>query len=286
MSSDLHSILEFIDNLSSEQKITDGEYLRIMNNLKKVNDALPQQVQEDEYIEERREINTRYERYTDFVNTYCDGRQCLPTNIVDLGYPNIFEKMYDILKGNTQEQLYKDNNQKNSFYSSYSNMLETILPELSDTIADSIINNTHNIIKYYKKNIVTHNTLWKIRLLQHTKIVEAQKLIKQDLKDAKKSKTHVVLIEINMPHLKESYTAKTNFIRLGNASNQFIKEINAYILSKKLNNLTSRDIIHYKDTPYSLSIVVSGIDAKTRNQKRQYEYDTPELKYKITYLTK
>ena len=293
MSEYLHKVLEFVETLSTGQRINDGEYLATMNCLKQINDALKLNKDDTIYEDEedgRHRFNiqqTRFATYARMRAKYirADAEPHL-TSIVD--WASEFETIITHLENNTNPA----DGVRNTYTLGGINLYAIVkyLPHIKEEYVNLILFSNHIISKYYKRYILTHNLNWKRRIV--FKCQELVKLSKEDLKDKKKYKSHIIKVDISKP-FTETFCMPTRYIRLGKENNTLSVELNEYVVGKMIeaNKLDSKYIklICPNDAGYITSyfnLEVSGIDAKTRNQKRQYSYELPDVKYNITYLTK
>lgn len=285
MSKDLNKVLEFVETLSTKERINDGEYLDMMNCLKNINDSIKQPLRDDD--EEQQEIdnmNTRYAIYTRMKLKYFteDARPYIDATVSQSRW---FEEIIDALK----------NNITHTNYILYNDAVEFYLPYLRDEFIDLILYSKHPFTKEYKKHILAKNLYWKHRFIMFNKYKPIIKLNKDDLKNKKASASHIIKVDIKSP-IKETFCMPTRFIRLGNEMNGLSTDLNLYIISKYFNDkpLTIKyiQIINRENSDVRFNLKVSGIDAKTRNKKRQYSYtcytrdDNTTIDYDITYLTK
>ena len=285
MSKDLNKVLDFVETLSTKERINDGEYLEMMNCLKNINETIKSG---KDYIDEEEDyhyINTRYAIYTRMKLKYFteDARPSLDDVVP---FAEQFEFVIDCIKNNTVSDI-----DEHSRY--VTDAIKDYLPHLRDEFANLILYSNHPITKNYKKHILLENLHWKYRLSIFNKDKPIIKLNKDDLKNKKNYKSHIIKVDIKSP-IKETFCMPTGFIRLGNAVNSLSTDLNLYIISKHLDknplNIKYIKMINreYEDVRFVLE--VSGIDAKTRNKARQYSYSSDRtdtaIQYNVTYLTK
>ena len=281
MSKDLNKVLEFVETLSTKERINDGEYLDMMNCLKGINDSIKKNSNDTEEEEDNHYINTRYAIYTRMKLKYFT-EEARPNIDNTVTYSRPFEDAINCIENNlpTDDRYVND-------------ALEFYLPHLKEKFANFILYSKHSISKNYKKHILTQNLHWKYRLSIFNKLKPIIKLNKDDMKDKKNCKSHIIKVDIKSP-IKETFCMPTKFIRLGNELNGLSTDLNFYIISKYIVDkpLTIKYIrmINREGDDVRFNLEVSGIDAKTRNKKRQYSYTTgisdTDIQYHITYLTK
>jgi hypothetical protein len=286
MSEHLNKVLEFVESLSTKERINDGEYLDMMNSLKQINDNLRKPAEDTVYSDERYDVlrynalqATRYDTYQRMKILYLKPDADAPLNNIVL-WASEFETIIQNLTGEVDN--YNPNKQ-------ISVPITIYLPYVRDEVANLILFSKHPITKRYISETLRSHLYWKIGLTQHS----ITKLNKDDLKDKKtnKYKTHIIKVDINSP-FKETFCMDTKYIRLGKENNALSLQLNKYIIKKLLENtgvLTEKNIKvlnHTLENRTWFNLVVSGIDAKTRTQKRQYSYKMSDFEYNVTYLTK
>jgi hypothetical protein len=286
MSEHLNKVLEFVESLSTKERINDGEYLDMMNSLKQINDNLRKPAEDTVYSDERYDVlrynaleATRFGTFQRMKLLYLRPDAGAPLHNIVL-WASEFETLIQNLTGEVDN--YNPNKQIYSPIYYY-------LPWVRDEVANLILFSKHPISKRYIKEMLLHNLYWKTTLSQHS----ITKLTKDDLKDKKinKAKTHIIKVDINSP-FKETFCMDTKYIRLGKENNALSLQLNKYIIKKLLENtgvLTEKNIKvlnHTLENRTWFNLVVSGIDAKTRTQKRQYSYKMSDFEYNVTYLTK
>jgi len=281
MSKELNKVLEFVETLSSKERINDGEYLEMMNCLKSINESIKKN---SDYIDDEEYqpyINNRYAIYTRMKLKYFteDARPNIDNTVI---YASQFEEAINCIDNNLDS---------NNRY--INDAIQYYLPHLKEEFVNKVLYSKHHITKDYKKYILTGNLHWKYRLSIFNKYKPIIKLNKDDLKDKKNCKSHIIKVDIKSP-IQETFCMPTRYIRLGNELNGLSTDLNFYIISKYFDDkpLTIKYIkmINREGEDVRFNLEVSGIDAKTRNKKRQYSYCTDNsetaIQYNITYLTK
>lgn len=285
MSEYLNKVLEFVETLSSAERINDGEYLNMMNSLKKINDSLiTDEVSEERYVSDRynRLQNTRFGTYERIKLLYLRPDADAPLHNITL-WSIEFE---NIIKTFTGEGEY-DNR-----WSVYT-PLKIYMPYLRDEFVNLILfsDRKNPVTKRYIDEMLKNNLHWKQRLNSPSNSY-IDKLSKEDLKNKKSVKTHIIKVDITSP-FTETFCMNTKYIRLGKENNNLATQLNKYIVKKQLEDSGLLTVKYIKIINHTLEnfdscfhLDVSGIDAKTRTQKRQYSYNSCDFRYKITYLTK
>jgi hypothetical protein len=151
---------------------------------------------------------------------------------------------------------------------------------IRDEVLEYVLLQNHELSRRIKGHIIGNSLEWKqVYVRQYKK----NRAIKKT--DAVESNTaHIIEVNITSP-IQETFNMECRLVRLGGAT-AFARQINHYILNK-LDALKPSHIdalTDYDRNPFHLQI--SGLDAKTRNQSRQYIYNRNGIQYSITYLTK
>lgn len=264
----MENLLGLIEKLNEDEKVNEGEYLNLMNALKKVNDD-----------------NTRHNPPA--PNPVWEGNALLdPTSVLfrkffkagttfylhNIEYLMCFEEGYEAIRENREvEDLTMG--KAVCFYAWYKGII-------LDEILDLIMLSNHKISRKIKGGLIYKSLEWR---REYNFVYPDKKAIKKT-NATESDKTHIVRVDITSP-ITETFNMETKLIRLGGATT-LSRLLNHYII-KKLDVLKPHHInalITYEQQPFCLE--TSGIDARTRNQNRKYNYKWSDIEYSITYLTK
>ena len=263
----METLLGLIEKLNEEEKVNEGEYLNLMNALKKVNDD--------------------HTRHNPPQRPVWDGDERLdPTSALfvqylkpdahfyvrNLEYLTCFNACYIAIQHN-QEVDSMTMGKALCYFSWYRNMSK-------DEVIEYVLTSNHMFSRKIKGGILFKAFEWR----RAYNFVYPQRHSIKKTNETTSDKTHIIRVDITSP-IQESFNMETKLIRLG-GSTTLSRLLNHYII-KKLDVLTPACInalLTYENQPFYLE--TSGIDAKTRNQQRKYLYKWREIEYSITYLTK
>jgi len=261
----LQTLLETFERLNANGSINEGEYLTSVNLLRDIN----LQRRDDEYHPPAPNPVQRAEVLRLIDKHLIDGRQFHISNgswIID------FDRGYEALLNNDTTLT---DFQKTCCITFYRYNRENT----RDSTLGVMLHSKHPLSKMILQDGVKNAIRWRQELGYNRR----ERLWKTD---ATTSETrHIIQVNIISP-FEETFNMETRLIRLG-GNTTLSNAINNYIISKaEVMTKTYIDILLGRNYMPNFSLIVSGIDARTRNQQRMYGYANRELQYTITYLTK
>jgi len=263
----MENLLGLIEKLNEDEKVNEGEYLNLMNALKKVNDdntrRNPQPIDFNDPNHLLDATGVLHRKYFKVGSTFY---------LRNLEYLMGFDETYEAMKENRQvPELIMG--KALCFFSWYKSIM-------LDEVLEYVLLSNHLVSRKIKGGILYKSFEWR-RAYQY---VYPDKYSIKKTNETTSEKTHIVRVDITSP-IQESFNMETKLIRLGGATS-LSRLLNHYII-KKLDVLKPHHInalLTYEQQPFYLE--TSGIDAKTRNQNRKYNYKWNDIEYSITYLTK
>jgi len=264
----METLLGLIEKLNEDEKVNEGEYLNLMNALKKVNDDNarnnpPRQIpvwNGDERLDPTSALFVQYLKPD--AHFY----------VRNLEYLVCFNACYKAIEHN-QEVDDMTLGKALCYFSWYRNMSK-------DEVMEYVLHSNHKFSRKIKGGLLFKALEW--RKAYHYVYPEKQSIKKTN--EITSERTHIVRVDITSP-IQESFNMETKLIRLGGATT-LSRLLNHYII-KKLDVMKPSHInalLSYENLPFYLE--TSGIDARTRNQNRKYLYRWNDIEYSITYLTK
>jgi hypothetical protein len=263
----METLLGLIEKLNEDEKVNEGEYLNLMNALKKVNDDNTRNNPPERPVWNGDE---RLDRTSALFVQYL--KPDAHFYVRNLEYLVCFNACYKAIELN-QEVDDMTLGKALCYFSWYRNMSK-------DEVMEYVLHSNHKFSRKIKGGLIFKALEWR-KAYQYV-YPERQSIKKTN--ETTSQKTHIVRVDITSP-IQESFNMETKLIRLG-GSTTLSRLLNHYII-KKLDVLKPSHInalLTYENFPFYLE--TSGIDAKTRNQNRKYLYKWNDIEYSITYLTK
>ena len=230
----LRLILETIENIN---EIKEGDYLKIVNALKEINNIIVRPKGEEEAL--------------------------------TLTLP-IRENVYDI------------NNLFNT-----TNLINKLRANINSELSPSEIQLLCKLNSNFMENVKINNMCYKKKILKgyliNKLIFMKSESILSTMKPLVATNYHIVMVKMT-GIINNTYYIKSRFIKFNNAFN-IVKQI-LYEIIKKTNEPLTKNVVDIITDKLDLSsykpdLIISGITASTKNQKRTYVFDGERVKYPV-----
>jgi len=277
----LRIICDTLDTL----ELPEGDYLKMMNALKKLNDVIPKEEEREEREEDEPIISpVSIARLSDLEMNEIINMLFVPREDFLWNYHSVL----DILK------CYKsilDNKNVNIGYNSL-HLMRRYIKYCRDDTKEVLCSSTS-----YKKYILTDVISWKNSLIKTPSL----NIIKPKDIPVESEDNHILKINFRYNKMIEEFHLTTRRIRLG-SDTHIVKDIlRTFLLNKLLNSGLDYKDIHLLDSIvnyteqqievsniYKLRLITSGLTPKTADKHRYYNTESGFYNYSInaTYISK
>ena len=275
----IQKVLEVVETMKDDAKINEGEYLDLMNGLKKLNAAIHPQP-----------------AFATFRSTIAPREhEANPNILLALREKYLKDEYAEVPEGFALlDEVYKAIKENRDVDYGYIYCVIGIDPFnwvidnqnlMKDEIRDDILFSKHVFSKSVLGLILRQAIGWKHWYINggiHEKKVPIKKTDETTSK-----KGYVVRVDILSP-IQESFNMETKLIRLG-ASSTIVSNLKHYIFKQMdIVSFNKKTIDYIKNSSASLHLTNSGITGQDikHKQNRKYVYDDNFLRYNITYFPK